>query len=113
MACFDPLDLSHYLIRDGVDDMDVIPGGVCLDDPQLRAWAASREKDTAHRTIPPKTARNPRTTFLFVIFVISSFERQAIFDGRFPAGQSDTPAISTSLQTPMLSMLTTPGCPAS
>jgi hypothetical protein len=33
MARFDPLDLSYYLIRDGVDDVDVIPGGVRLDDP--------------------------------------------------------------------------------
>src|SRR6266850_6721213 len=113
MACFDPLDLSHYLIRDGVDDMDVIPGGVCLDDPQLRAWRGQQGKGHRAQNDPAKTARHPRTTFLFVIFVISSFERQAILNGRFPAGQSVTPTISTSLQTPMLSMLTTPGCPAS
>src|SRR5260221_10464031 len=53
--------------------------------------AASKEKDTAHRTIPPKTARHPRNTCLFVIFVISSFERQPILNGRFPADQSVTP----------------------
>src|SRR5579871_7029659 len=32
----DPLDLSHHLVGRGVDDVDVIPGGVRLDDPQLR-----------------------------------------------------------------------------
>src|ERR1700732_4468072 len=35
--------------------------------------AASEEKDTEHRTIPPKTVRHTRNTCLFVIFVASSF----------------------------------------
>jgi len=37
MGRFDPLDLSHNLVRGGIDDVDVIPGGVRLDDPLLRA----------------------------------------------------------------------------
>jgi hypothetical protein len=36
MGRFDPLDLSHHLIGGGIDDVNVVPGGICLDDPQLR-----------------------------------------------------------------------------
>src|ERR1700730_7748104 len=46
--------------------------------------AASKETDTAHTTIPPKTVRHARNTCLFVIFVISSFQRQAILNGHLP-----------------------------
>src|ERR1700676_4299280 len=75
--------------------------------------AASEEKDTAHRTIPPKTVRHTRNTCLFVIFVISSIERLAALNGHLPVNKSVTPAISALLQTPTLSMSTTPGCLAS
>src|ERR1700730_4905500 len=35
MAHFDPCDLSHHLIRDGINDVDVDPGAVGLDNPDL------------------------------------------------------------------------------
>ena len=34
---FDPLDLAHHLVGGGIDDVDVIAGGVRLDDSQLRS----------------------------------------------------------------------------
>jgi hypothetical protein len=36
VGCFDSLDFSHHLVRGGINDVDVIPGGVRLDDPELR-----------------------------------------------------------------------------
>jgi hypothetical protein len=33
---FDPLDLSHYFVCAGIDDVNVVSGRVRLDDPELR-----------------------------------------------------------------------------
>src|SRR5713226_606290 len=57
----------------------------------FESGAASKETDTVHRTIPAKTVRHPRNTCLFVIFVISSSERQVILNGPLPGDKSVTP----------------------
>src|SRR5258708_534642 len=75
--------------------------------------AASEEKDTEHRTIPPKTVRHTRNTCLIFIFVTSSFLDKPSSIGYLPEDRSVTFRLSASLQRPMLSTLTTPGCPAS
>src|ERR1700692_985134 len=60
--------------------------------------AASEEKDTEHRTIPPKTVRHTRNTCLFVIFVTLLFSRQVILKRAFARRQVRyPPATSASL----------------
>jgi hypothetical protein len=44
MGRFNPLDLSNHLVRGGIDDVDVVPGGVRLDDPLLQALRGQRGK---------------------------------------------------------------------
>src|SRR5580704_3194853 len=74
--------------------------------------AAFRENDTAHTTIMHKTMRHPRNTCLFVIFVAPHFNNKLSSSGDMPGDNSLRAATSLSLQTPMLSRLTTPDCPA-
>jgi hypothetical protein len=65
MGRFDPLDLSHDLIRGGIDDVDVITGGVRLDDPQLRFLRG--QQGTGYRTQnDPGNSCETATTYLFV-----------------------------------------------
>src|SRR5215467_13282911 len=82
--------------------------------------AANRETDAAHKAIPNKTMMQPRNTGLFVIFVISSFQPQSIPMGPTSGNRGRAPSTAravaratiVSLQTPMLSMSTTQGCPS-
>jgi hypothetical protein len=46
MGRFDPLDLCHHLIRGGIDDGEVMPDAVRLDDPQLRLLRGPPRKKT-------------------------------------------------------------------
>jgi hypothetical protein len=52
MGRFDPLDLSHHLVRGGIDDVDVIPGGVRLDDPLLQVLRGHHGKGRRAQSDP-------------------------------------------------------------
>ena len=113
MGCFDPLDLSHHLVRGGIDDVDVISGGVRLDDPQLRSLRGRQGK--RHRAQnDPSESRETATKHLFVRHLRHpSFQEQVILLRRLSGDQvrssGDTfaaRATSPSLPSQMLSMST-------
>src|SRR5258707_15758585 len=64
--------------------------------------AASEEKDTEHRKIPPNTVKHTRNTCLFVIFVTSSFQDNPSSKGNYQEDRSLTSRFSSWPQTQML-----------
>ena len=74
MARFNSLDLSTTLFVTGSMMLMLSPAPFVWMIRSFDFGAANKEKDTVHRTIPPKPVRHPRNTCLFVIFVSSSFK---------------------------------------
>jgi len=48
MGCLDAWDLSHDLVRDGVNQVYSVPGGVALEDPNL-ALSSQRQREQKDR----------------------------------------------------------------
>jgi len=60
----DPLDLSHDFVRDGIDDVDVIAGGVRLDDPQLRLLRICQRNRYRAQKNPSESRETPAKRLL-------------------------------------------------
>jgi hypothetical protein len=58
MVHFDPGDLSHNLIRDGINHVDVVAGAVCLDNADLiirrRPQGACAQNDSGEKRENPR-----------------------------------------------------------
>src|SRR5262245_36484577 len=52
MVGLDVLDLSHYFVRHGINEVDVVPGAVGLDDPELGARAGLRPTHPCREGLP-------------------------------------------------------------
>jgi hypothetical protein len=86
MGRFDPLDLSYHLVRGGIDDVDVIPGGVRLDDPLLHVLRGQQGIGRRAQNDPSQNCEAP-TRHLFVghrllLFSTTSYPPEALSGDR-------------------------------
>ncbi len=105
VARFDSLDLSHHLVRGGVDDVDVIPGGVRLDDPQLR-FLRGQEGERHRAQSDPGQSRETATKRLLVRHLRHPLFRDKSFSWRHPSGDR-----SVHRETSRLPAATSPSLP--